>query len=80
MLCFLIFADNLLRRIEGSGATAWFWLSSGTWEMIVPFGVLSVVCQLVFWSAVTYPAIVELESGGPIISTSNTMLDVRRVF
>ena len=55
MLCFLIFADNLLRRIEGSGATAWFWLSSGTWEMIVPFGVLSVVCQLVFWSAVTYP-------------------------
>jgi hypothetical protein len=42
MLCFLIFADNLLRRIEGSGATAWFWLSSGTWEMIVPFGVLSV--------------------------------------
>ena len=21
-----------------SGATAWFWLSSGTWEMIVPFG------------------------------------------
>jgi hypothetical protein len=55
MLCFLIFADNLLRRIEGSGATAWFWLSSGTWEMIVPFGVLTVVCQLVFWSAVTYP-------------------------
>jgi len=32
MLCFLIFADNLLRRIEGSGAKAWFWLSSGTWE------------------------------------------------
>jgi len=24
MLCFLIFADNVLRRIEGSGATAWF--------------------------------------------------------
>jgi hypothetical protein len=29
MLCFLIFADNLLRRIEGSVATAWFWLGSG---------------------------------------------------
>jgi len=55
MLCFLIFADNVLRRIEGSGATAWFWPSSGRWEMIAPFGVLSVVCQLVFWSAVTYP-------------------------
>jgi hypothetical protein len=35
MLCFLIFADNVLRRIEDSGATAWFWLSSGRWEMIV---------------------------------------------
>ena len=55
MLCFLIFADNLLRRIEGSGATAWFWLSSGTSEMIVSFGVLSVLCQVVFWSAVTCP-------------------------
>ena len=55
MLCFLIFADNLLRRIEGSGATAWFWLSSGRWEMLVAFGVLSVVCQLVFWSAVMRP-------------------------
>ena len=55
MPCFLIFADNVLRRIEGSGATAWFWLSSGTWGMIVAFGVLSAVCQLVFWSAVTYP-------------------------
>ena len=55
MLCFLIFADNLLRRIEGSGATTWFWLSSGGWEMIAAFGLLSIVCQLVFCSAVTYP-------------------------
>ena len=55
MLCFLIFADNVLRRIEGSGATAWFWLSSGRWELLVGFGILSVVCQLVFWSAVMRP-------------------------
>ena len=55
MLCFLIFADNVVRRIEGSGATAWFWLSSGRWELLVAFGVLSVVCQLVFWSAVMRP-------------------------
>jgi hypothetical protein len=55
MLCFFIFADNLLRRIEGSAATAWFWLSSGRWELLVTFGVLSVVCQLVFWSAVMRP-------------------------
>jgi hypothetical protein len=53
MLCILIFADNVLRRIEASGATAWFGLSWGRREIIVALGVLSVVCQLVFWSAVT---------------------------
>jgi hypothetical protein len=50
MLCFLIFADNLLRRIEGPGDSVWFWLSSGRWELIFVSGVLSVVCQLRFWS------------------------------
>jgi hypothetical protein len=52
MLCFLIFLDNLLKRIEGPGDTVWFWLSSGRWELILVFGVLSVVCQLLFWSGV----------------------------
>ena len=52
MLCFFIIADNVLRRTEGSGATAWFWLSSGRWELLVGFAVLSVVCQHVFGSAV----------------------------
>ena len=28
MLCFLIFVDNLLRRIEGQGESAWCWLGS----------------------------------------------------
>jgi hypothetical protein len=50
MLCFLIFLDNLLKRIEGPGDRVWFWLSSGRWELIFVFGVLSVVCQLLFWS------------------------------
>jgi len=50
MLCFLIFADNLLRRIEGPGDSVWFWLSSSRWELIFVSGVLSVVCQLLFWS------------------------------
>ena len=49
MLCFLIFADNLLKRIEGPGDTVWFWLSSGRWELILLSGVLSVLCQLLFW-------------------------------
>jgi putative transposase len=30
-------------------------LPARRWEMIVAFGVLSVVCQLIFWSAVTSP-------------------------
>ncbi len=52
MLCFLIFADNLLGRIEGPGETMWLWLKSGRWELIFVFGVLSVVCQLLFWSRI----------------------------
>ena len=55
MLCFLIFADNLLRRIEGPDETTWSWLTSGRWELIFVFGVLSVVCQLLFWSGVVRP-------------------------
>ena len=51
MLCSLVFTDNLLGRIEG-GRTAWFWLSSGRWELIFLPGLLSVVCQLLFWSRV----------------------------
>ena len=52
MLCFLIFLDNLLKRIEGPGDSVWCWLSSGRWELILVFGVLSVVCHLLFWSDV----------------------------
>ncbi len=52
MLCFLIFADNLLGRIEGPGESMWLWLRSGRWELIFVSGVLSVVCQLLFWSGI----------------------------
>ena len=52
LVCFVIFADNVLRRIEGSGETIWFWVSSGRWELIFVFGILSVVLQLLFWSEV----------------------------
>jgi hypothetical protein len=54
MLCFLIFADNLLGRIEGPGETVWLWLRSGRWELIFVSGVLSVVCQLLFWSEIVH--------------------------
>jgi len=55
MLFSLIFADNLLGRIEGQEQTMWFWLRSGQWELIFVPGVLSVVCQLMFWSGVVRP-------------------------
>ena len=52
ILYFLIFADNLLGRIEGHEETVWFWLSSGRWELMFVSGVLSVVYHLVFWSGI----------------------------
>ena len=52
MLSFLIFADNLLGRIEGTAETAWLGLRSGWWVLIVASGVLSVMCQLLFWTTV----------------------------
>jgi hypothetical protein len=52
LLCFAMFTDNVLRRIEGAGQTVGFWLSSGRWELIVVFGILSVAWQLLFWSEV----------------------------
>jgi hypothetical protein len=56
MLCFLIFIDNLLKRIEGPGDKMWFWLSSGSWELILLSGVLSVACQLLFWGGAVRPS------------------------
>ena len=52
MLCFFIFLDNLLKQIEGPRDIVWFGLSIGRWELILVFGVLSVLCQLLFWSDV----------------------------
>ena len=52
MLCFLIFLDNLLKQIEGPRDTVWFGLSLGRWGLILVFGVLSVLCQLLFWPEV----------------------------
>lgn len=50
LLCFALFADNVLRRIEGASPTVGFWLSSGRWELIVVFGILSVVLNGRFWA------------------------------
>ena len=50
MLCMLLFAHNLLRRIERPDQQAWAWLGSGQWQLLLLFGILNLVCQLLFWS------------------------------
>ena len=52
MLCFLLFAHNLLGRIEGAGQQMWVWLGTGQWQLLLVFGLLSVMCQLFFWSEI----------------------------
>jgi hypothetical protein len=52
MLFFLIFLDNLLRWIEGRGDANWFWLCSGKLEILVLFGVLSLVAHFLYWSGI----------------------------
>ena len=54
LVCFVVFADNVLRRIEGPGENI-LWVSSGRWELIVVAGTLSVLMQLLFWSEVVDP-------------------------
>jgi hypothetical protein len=54
MLCFLVFVDNLLKRIEGDMDIVWPWLSSGRWELILVSGALGVVCEVLFWSRVVH--------------------------
>ena len=52
MLFSLIFVDNLLRWIEGRGNSNWFWLCSGKLEVLVLFGVLSLVGHFLYWSRI----------------------------
>jgi len=51
LLFFFLFLDNLLRRIEGQGWKG-FWPCSGRFEVMVLFGMLSLVAQLVYWSRI----------------------------
>jgi hypothetical protein len=52
MLCSLVLLDNLLRRIGGAGESEWWWLASGKMEVIFVSGILSLACQLRFWSGI----------------------------
>ena len=50
MLFFVVFGDNLVRWIEGSETSHWFWLFSGKIESLAVFGTLSVVALFSYWS------------------------------
>ena len=51
-LCCLLFAHNLLERIEGTGQRMWVWLGTGEWQLLFVLGLLSLMFQLFFWSEV----------------------------
>ena len=50
MLFFIVFGDNVVRWIEGSETSHWFWLLSGKVEALAVFGVLSVLALFSYWS------------------------------
>ena len=50
MLFFAVFGDNMVRWIEGSDTSHWFWLLSGKGETLAVFGVLSVLALFSYWS------------------------------
>ena len=55
LVCFAVFADNVLRRMEDNRGRCFCGVSSGRWETIVVFGILSVIMQLLFWSKIVDP-------------------------
>jgi hypothetical protein len=51
LLFFFLFLDNLLRRAEGQGWKG-FWPCSGSYEVVVLFGMLRLAAQFVYWSRI----------------------------
>ena len=49
MLFFVVFGDNVVRWIDGSEASYWFWLMSGKVEVLAAFGALSVLALFAYW-------------------------------
>ena len=50
MLFFIVFGDNVVRWIDGSETSYWFWLFSGDVEVLALFGALSVLALFSYWS------------------------------
>ncbi|MGB5582181.1 MAG: hypothetical protein WBO14_12820 [Gammaproteobacteria bacterium] len=49
MLFFIVFGDNVVRWIDGSETSYWFWLLSGEVEVLAAFGALSVLALFAYW-------------------------------
>ena len=52
---FVVFADNVLRRMEGQPEPMFLSVRLGRPETIIVFGMLSVIMQLLFWSKIVDP-------------------------
>jgi len=50
MLFFGVSGDNVVRWIDGSEISHWFWLFSGKDEVLAVFGVLSGLALFSYWS------------------------------
>jgi hypothetical protein len=51
LLFFFLFLDNLLRHVEGQGWKG-FWPCSGRFEVLVVYGMLSLVAHFAYWSRI----------------------------
>ena len=49
MLFFIVFGDNVVRWIDSSETSFWFWLFSGKVEVLAAFGALSVLALFAYW-------------------------------
>ena len=49
MLFFIVFGDNVVRWIDSSETSYWFWLFSGKVEVLAAFGALSVLALFAYW-------------------------------
>jgi hypothetical protein len=53
ILLFVLFADNLVRYLEGTEQSYWFWILSGRLGAVLIFGSLSMIGLFLYWSGVT---------------------------
>ena len=62
-------SNNMLTRIEGAGQMARFVLTSGRWELIIVFGVLSMVLQVLSGPKLCHASGTELADGSRSVAT-----------